>query len=87
MYAYVADSTFEALFTYGVLIWLLVHVVINVGMNIGAMPVTGIPLPLMSYGGSHLLAECIALGMCVGMRRYSRSGHKYQMGNEFVGLE
>jgi rod shape determining protein RodA len=86
-YALVADSTFEALFTYGVLIWIITHVTINMGMNLGIMPVTGIPLPLMSYGGSHLLAECLALGMCAGMRRYSRSGHKYQMRNEFVGLE
>ena len=86
-YALVADSTFEALFTYGVLIWIFVHVAVNIGMNIGIMPVTGIPLPLMSYGGSHLFAECLALGMCVGMRRYSRSGHKYQMKNEFLGFE
>lgn len=87
VYALVADSTFEALFTYGVLIWVLTHVTINIGMNIGIMPVTGIPLPLMSYGGSHLFAESLALGMCVGMRRYSRSLHKYQMNNEFVGFE
>jgi rod shape determining protein RodA len=87
LYALVADSTFEALFTYGVLIWIVTHVTINIGMNIGIMPVTGIPLPLMSYGGSHLLAECLALGICTGMRRYSRSGHKYHMKNEFVGFE
>lgn len=86
-YALVADSTFEALFTYGVLIWIITHVTINIGMNIGSMPVTGIPLPLMSYGGSHLLAESLALGMCVAMRRYSRSGHKYQVKNEFLGFE
>lgn len=87
LYAFVADSTFEALFTYGVMIWIMTHVVINVGMNIGIMPITGIPLPFMSYGGSHLLAEYLALGMVAGMRKYSRSGHKYQMNNEFVGLE
>lgn len=87
LYALVADSTFEALFTYGVLIWIFTHTVINIGMNIGIMPVTGIPLPFMSYGGSHLLAEFLALGMCSGMRRYARSGHKYQMKNEFLGLE
>lgn len=87
VFALVADSTFEALFTYGVIIWITTHVAINVGMNIGIMPVTGIPLPLMSYGGSHLLAECIALGMCVGMRRYAREGHHYHIKNEFVGLE
>lgn len=86
-YALVADSTFEALFTYGVLIWFLTHIAINVGMNVGIMPITGIPLPLMSYGGSHLLAECLALGMAVGMHAYARAGHKYQMKNEFLGLE
>ncbi|MCF7843948.1 rod shape-determining protein RodA [Candidatus Gracilibacteria bacterium] len=87
VYALVADSTFEALFTYGVIIWIATHIVINIGMNLGIMPVTGIPLPFMSYGGSHLLAESIALGMCVGMRRYAREGHKYHIKNEFVGLE
>jgi rod shape determining protein RodA len=87
LFALVADSTFEALFTYGVLIWIATHIIINIGMNIGIMPVTGIPLPFMSYGGSHLLAECLALGMCVGMCRYARSGHKYHAQNEFVGLE
>lgn len=86
-YALVADSTFEALFTYGVMIWIITHITINVGMNIGIMPVTGIPLPFMSYGGSHLLAEYLALGICAGMKKYARSGHKYQMKNEFVGLE
>jgi rod shape determining protein RodA len=86
-YALVADSTFEALFTYGVMIWLLTHIIINIGMNIGIMPVTGIPLPLMSYGGSHLLSECLALGMAVGMHAYARAGHKYHMKNEFLGLE
>lgn len=86
-YALVADSTFEALFTYGVLVWFVTHIAINIGMNIGIMPVTGIPLPFMSYGGSHLLAELLALGMAVGMRAYARSGHKYQMKNEFLGLE
>jgi rod shape determining protein RodA len=87
VYALVANSTFESLFTYGVLVWMLTHIAINIGMNLGVMPVTGIPLPLMSYGGSHLLAEGIALGICVGMHRYSRAGHSYQMSNEFVGLE
>lgn len=86
-FALQADSTFEALFTYGVMIWMMTHVVINIGMNMGIMPVTGIPLPLMSYGGSHLLAEALALGMCAGMYRYARGGHKYQAKNEFLGLE
>lgn len=86
-FAHVAASNFEALFTYGVIIWFMAHITINVGMNIGLMPVTGIPLPLMSYGGSHLLAEGLALGMCVAMHRYGRAAHRSQMKNEFLGLE
>lgn len=47
------------------------HVLINIGMTIGLMPVVGLPLPLLSYGGSWLLACLIAMGMIVsvGMRR------------------
>lgn len=85
-YALAADSTFEALFTYGVILWLMTHSIVNIGMNIGIMPVTGIPLPLMSYGGSHLLAEAVALGICLAMKKYARGAHKYQIKNEFVGL-
>lgn len=86
-FALVAETNFEALFTYGVMIWFCTHIAISVGMNIGIMPVTGIPLPLMSYGGSHLLAESLALGMCVGMYGYARSGQQHQITNEFLGLE
>jgi rod shape determining protein RodA len=45
-------------------------------MNIGIMPVTGIPLPFMSYGGSHLLGEFIALGIVLSMARYERAMHR-----------
>ena len=86
-FANVAHSNFESLFAYGVIVWFLTHIVINVGMNIGLMPITGIPLPLMSYGGSHLLAECLALGMALGMYRYARVAHRDKMRNEFLGLE
>lgn len=86
-FAHVANSNFEVLFIYGVVIWIGLHMVINIGMNIGLLPVTGIPLPFMSYGGSHLSAEMLALGICVAMHRYSRSTHRSHMNNEFVGLE
>jgi rod shape determining protein RodA len=51
---------------------LLFQVAINIGMCIGLMPVTGIPLPLMSYGGSSVLFTFLALGivMNVRMRRF-----------------
>jgi len=55
----------------GVGVLLAMQVIINVGMTIGLMPVVGIPLPLVSYGGSSLLSTMIAIGLLlnVGMRR------------------
>ena len=55
----------------GVGVLLALQVIINVGMTIGLMPVVGIPLPLVSYGGSSLLSTMIAIGLLlnVGMRR------------------
>src|SRR3990170_2833636 len=46
---------FEILFGMGIAIFFMSHILINIGMNLGLLPVTGIPLPLMSYGGSHLV--------------------------------
>jgi len=56
----------------GVASLLLFHLLVNVGMVIGIMPVTGIPLPLMSYGGSATISTWMALGlvMSVRMRRF-----------------
>ena len=49
-------ETFGRVYCYSVAAILLFHVWVNVGMTIGLMPVMGIPLPLMSYGGSSLVA-------------------------------
>jgi rod shape determining protein RodA len=56
----------------GVVAVLLFHVLVNAGMVVGFMPVTGIPLPLMSYGGSSVLFMFLALGivMNIRMRRF-----------------
>ena len=78
-------SNFEMLYGIGLAIFFISHFVINVGMNIGLLPVTGIPLPLMSYGGSHILAEFLGLGILMGMRRYARGAHRDDMRNEFLG--
>lgn len=58
--------------TMGVVAVLTFHILINVGMVVGFMPVTGIPLPLMSYGGSSVLFTFLALGivMNIRMRRF-----------------
>jgi rod shape determining protein RodA len=66
-------SNFETLFASGVAIFLLSHFVVHVGMNIGLLPVTGTTIPFMSYGGSHLLTEFLAIGMIIGMSRYART--------------
>ena len=56
----------------GVAVCLLFHVLVNVGMVVGRMPVTGIPLPFMSYGGSSTLAFFLMLGLVnnVRLRRF-----------------
>ena len=79
------ETNFEILFGAGLAIMLAGHFIINVGMNMGLVPVTGIPLPFMSYGGSHLLISFVGLGILMGMRRYQRQAHKDLMKNEFVG--
>ncbi len=84
--ALVGASNFEMLYGMGVAIFFMSHFIINVGMNMGLMPVTGITLPFMSYGGSHLLTEFSALGILMGMRRYSRTVHRDVLKNEFVGM-
>jgi rod shape determining protein RodA len=45
------------------------HMIVNIGMVIGFMPTTGIPLPFMSYGGSSVLTAFLALGLVINVRR------------------
>jgi len=56
----------------GVVTLLFSHVFINIGMNIRIMPVTGVPLPLLSYGGSSVLCALIAAGMLQNVHLHSR---------------
>jgi|TARA_Y100000310_G_scaffold170442_2_gene170592 rod shape determining protein RodA len=69
-------TNFEVLFGAGLAILVMSQFTIHVGMNIGLLPVTGSTLPFMSYGGSHLVAEFIGLGILMGMSRYSRVMHR-----------
>jgi rod shape determining protein RodA len=80
------SSNFEILYSLGISIFFMSHIIVNVGMNIGIMPVTGIALPFMSYGGSHLLTEFAALGILMSMRGYNRSIHRDETKNEFLGM-
>ncbi len=78
-------SNFETLFALGVLCYLAAHFCLHVAINIQLLPVTGTTIPFMSYGGSHLLAEFLALGMLSGMQRYARAAHPDAMNREFSG--
>jgi rod shape determining protein RodA len=65
-------TNFERLFAAGVCMLFVAHFFVHIGMNIGLLPVTGTTIPFLSYGGSHLLTEFIAIGMVLGMRRYGQ---------------
>jgi rod shape determining protein RodA len=71
--AVLASDFFGTLATVGVLAMFTVQVFENVGMTMGIMPITGIPLPFMSYGGSSAIASFIAIGLVLNihMRRFS----------------
>jgi len=84
--ALLGATNFEILYGVGLSIYFMSHFIVNIGMNIGIMPVTGITLPFMSYGGSHLLTEFVGLGILMGMNRYRRVAHRDDMKNEFLGI-
>lgn len=57
------DASFNLLVVFGVVSMLLFQVVVNIGMNVGLLPITGITLPLISYGGSSLISTFLSLGL------------------------
>jgi rod shape determining protein RodA len=65
-----ADDQFGMLVASGIAIWFAVQAFINIGMTIGIMPVTGLPLPFVSYGGSAMFADMIAIGMLQTVNRH-----------------
>jgi len=78
-------TNFETLFAFGVFFYFFAHFALHVGINMGLLPVTGTTIPFMSHGGSHLLAEFLALGMLSGMHHYSRGVAREALKNEFSG--
>ena len=64
-----ATDSFDRLLTIGVMAMFLFQVFQSAGMTMGMMPVTGIPLPLVSYGGSSMLTSMVALGLVMGVYR------------------
>ncbi len=64
-----ADDVFVKIATGGVLAWVLGQALVNIGAVVGLLPVIGVPLPLVSSGGSALMTTLIALGMVLGFAR------------------
>lgn len=58
-----ANNNFAKLFSLGFCILIVAHVLVNSGMNIGLLPITGLPFSFLSYGGSHLITLMIGLGI------------------------
>lgn len=85
--AVTAASNFETLFAAGVTIFLVSHFFVHIGMNIGLLPVTGTTVPFLSYGGSHLVTEFVAIGMVFAMRRYTRIGPKRQLDEDALLMQ
>lgn len=69
---YDSESQFGSLIIFGVLGMLFFQIVVNIGMNLGLVPITGITLPLLSYGGSSVVATLISLGLVASVARFSR---------------
>ena len=76
-------TNFDAFFTIGVIIMLTSHVFIHAGINLGLLPVTGTTIPFMSYGGSHLLMEFVALGIVTSLAGEGRSVSRQTAAQEY----
>ncbi len=68
--AILARNNFCRLFAAGLAILLVSQIFIHIGMNLGILPIIGIPLPLVSYGGSNLIAIYIGLGILQSIKKY-----------------
>jgi rod shape determining protein RodA len=67
-----ADNLFGMLVASGIATWFAFQSFVNIGMTIGIMPITGLPLPFISYGGSAIFADMIAIGMLQSVHRRRR---------------
>ncbi len=67
-----AEDNFGRLLAAGILSMYFFHIFVNIGMTIGIMPVTGVPLPFFSYGGSNMILNLCSIGLLlgIGMRRH-----------------
>lgn len=72
-----AADPFARYVTAGVAVWVVAQAIINIGAVIGALPITGLPLPLVSYGGSSLTITLLALGVVLAFARGEPAAQEY----------
>lgn len=65
---------FAMMLILGALLFFLIQIFVNIGMNLGILPIAGVPLPLVSYGGSAMIAVLLVLGILESVAIYSKSG-------------
>jgi rod shape determining protein RodA len=70
-----ASNSFASIVAFGLTTGWLVHIVVNIGMTLNLMPITGIPLPFFSYGGSFMLASWLAVGILMRISHEGRGAH------------
>lgn len=75
--AFRTDDDFIRLATTGVGIWIVAQALINIGAVLGALPITGLPLPLVSYGGSSLMFTLMAIGMVLSFARAQPAAQEF----------
>ncbi len=67
-----ANNKFSQLFAIGLTSWICVQAFINIGAMVGILPLTGIPLPFISYGGSHVAVELIGVGILLNISKFKK---------------
>ena len=67
-----ATSPFASLVAFGLTAAWFTHIVVNIGMTVGVLPVTGIPLPFFSYGGSFMLMSWLSVGLLMAISEEGR---------------
>ena len=66
-----ASDKFGQLLAVGIVSWIMLQAFLNIGGMINIIPMTGVPLPLISYGGSAMVSTLIALGILVNISKYT----------------
>lgn len=77
-----AGDNFGYLVAVGVLVMFFSHIAINIGMNIGLLPVTGLPAPLLSYGGSSLFSMLFSLGLLLSVYKKKKGNYDLRISLE-----